>query len=209
MSRDGDMNLTCRQCGREFVFSETEQDFYNLKGFLPPSRCRECRSLASVAENHNHNHNHSCAQCGTKLEKEAPVFCTACLKNTQLGLERKVRQGEKVAKAAQAKLKTTEFRKAELEDALYQTEQMVADLDLKVSNLSQDLEKAKEAYVASGWIKPLLQSIEERLKALESTQCESNQRIFEIIHTMQKRYENTGLFDIIKRSLIPYRGQGT
>lgn len=204
MSRDGDINLTCRQCGREFVFTESEQDFYNLKGFLPPSRCRECRSLAE-----NHNHNHACAQCGTKLEKEAPVFCTACLKNTQLTFERKVRQGEKAAKAAQAKLKTAELRKAELEDALYQTEQMVAELELKVSNLSQDLEKAKEAYIASGWIKPLLQGIEERLKALESTQYESNQRIFELIHTMQERYENTSLFDIIKRSLIPYRGQGT
>jgi septal ring factor EnvC (AmiA/AmiB activator) len=204
MSIDSDMNLTCRQCGGEFVFTESEQDFYELKGFSPPGRCRECRSAAE-----NHNHHLTCAQCGTKLEKSAPIFCTTCLQNTQLTFERKARQGQKAAKAAQAKLTAAESRKAELEESLYQAEQLVAELELKVSNLSQDLEKAQEFYVASGWLKPLLKSVEDRLKALENTQCESNQRMFEVIHTMQERYEDTSLLDVIKRSLIPYRGQGT
>ena len=202
MSRNGDMNLTCRQCGEAFAFTRSEQDFYELKGFLPPSRCRECRSATE-----NHNHHHTCAQCGIKLEKETPVFCTTCLKKTQLALERKARQGQKAAKAAQAKLTAAESRKAELEESLYQTEQLAAELELRVSNLSQDLEKAQEFYIASGWLKPLLQRIEERLKVLESAQRESDQRMFEVIHAMQERYEDTSLLDIIKRSLMPYRGQ--
>ena len=204
MSRNGDMNLTCRQCGGEFAFTESEQDFYELKGFSPPGRCRECRSAVE-----NHTHHLTCAQCETKLEKGAPIFCTTCLQNTQFTFERKARQGQKAARAAQAKLTAAESRKAELEESLYQTEQLAAGLELKVSNLSQDLEKAQEFYVASGWLKPLLKSVEERLKALENTQRESNQRMFEVIHTMQERYEDTSLLDVIKRSLIPYRGQGT
>ena len=204
MSRDGDMNLICRQCGGEFAFNKSEQDFYELKGFSPPGRCRECRSATE-----NHTHHLTCAQCGTKLEKGAPIFCTTCLQNTQLAFERKTRQGQKIAKAAQAKLTAAESQKAELEESLYQTEQLVAELELKVSNLSQDLEKAQEFYIASGWLKPLLKSVEDRLKAMENTQHESDQRMFEVIHAMQERYENTGLLEIIKRSLIPYRGQGT
>ena len=203
MPRDGDMNLTCRQCGGEFVFTESEQDFYESKGFSLPGRCRECRSAPK-----NHTHHLTCAQCGTKLEKVAPIFCTTCLKNTQLTFERKAKQGQKATNATQAKLTAAETRKAELEESLYQAEQLVAELELKVSNLSQDLEKAQEFYIASGWLKPLLKSVEDRLKAMENTQRESNQRMFEVIHAMQERYEDTSLLDIIKRNLIPYRGQG-
>jgi len=202
MSRNGDMNLTCRQCGGAFIFTRSEQDFYELKGFLPPSRCRECRSATE-----NHNHHHTCVQCGIKLEKEAPIFCATCLQNTQLALERKVQQEQKAAKALQANLKAAESRKAELEESLYQTEQLAAELELKVNNLTQDLEKAQEFYIASGWLKPLLKSVEERLKALERTQRESDQRMFEVIHAIQERYEDTSLLDIIKRSLMPYRRQ--
>ena len=203
MSRNGDINFTCRQCGGTFVFTRSEQDFYELKGFGPPGRCRECRSATE-----NRTPHPTCAQCGIKLEKEAPIFCTTCLKNAQLAFERKASQGQKIAKATQAKLTAAESRKTELEESLYQTEQLAAELEIKVSNLSQDLEKAQESYIASGWLKPLLKSVEERLKALENTQRESDQRMFEVIHTMQKRYEDTSLLDIIKRSLVPYRGQG-
>lgn len=203
MSRNGDMSLTCRQCGGEFAFTRSEQDFYELKGFGPPGRCRECRSATE-----NRTPHLTCTQCGIKLEKEAPVFCTTCLKDTQLASERKASQGQKIAKAAQVKLTDAESRKAELEESLYQTKQLAAELEIKVSNLSQDLEKAQESYIASGWLKPLLKGVEERLKALENTQRESDQRMFEVIHTLQKRYEDTSLLDIIKRSLVPYRGQG-
>lgn len=41
-----DRTLTCRDCGREFVFSAGEQEFYAQKGFLnDPVRCPECRRL--------------------------------------------------------------------------------------------------------------------------------------------------------------------
>lgn len=39
-----DKNLTCKDCGGEFVFTEGEQTFYKEKGFEnDPVRCPECR----------------------------------------------------------------------------------------------------------------------------------------------------------------------
>jgi hypothetical protein len=39
-----DKSLVCRDCGREFVFNESEQAFYKEKGFEnEPARCPNCR----------------------------------------------------------------------------------------------------------------------------------------------------------------------
>ena len=40
-----DKTLTCRDCGREFVFTSGEQEFYQSRGLLnEPGRCPECRA---------------------------------------------------------------------------------------------------------------------------------------------------------------------
>jgi hypothetical protein len=39
-----DKNLTCKDCGKSFVFTEGEQAFYKEKGFEnEPQRCPDCR----------------------------------------------------------------------------------------------------------------------------------------------------------------------
>jgi CxxC-x17-CxxC domain-containing protein len=39
-----DKSLTCRDCGREFVFTAGEQQFYQSRGLLnEPGRCPDCR----------------------------------------------------------------------------------------------------------------------------------------------------------------------
>lgn len=39
-----DQILTCKDCGKQFTFTVSEQEFYNSKGFTnPPSRCPDCR----------------------------------------------------------------------------------------------------------------------------------------------------------------------
>jgi DNA-directed RNA polymerase subunit RPC12/RpoP len=39
-----DKNLICKDCGKEFVFTEGEQAFYKEKGFEnEPQRCPDCR----------------------------------------------------------------------------------------------------------------------------------------------------------------------
>jgi rRNA-processing protein FCF1 len=35
--------LTCTNCGREFLFSLADQEFYQKKGYQPPKRCKQCR----------------------------------------------------------------------------------------------------------------------------------------------------------------------
>jgi CxxC-x17-CxxC domain-containing protein len=39
-----DRTLTCADCGQEFVFTASEQQFYADRGFSDPRRCRSCRS---------------------------------------------------------------------------------------------------------------------------------------------------------------------
>jgi DNA-directed RNA polymerase subunit RPC12/RpoP len=38
-----DMELTCKDCGKTFIFTEGEQAFYAEKGFSNPVRCSDCR----------------------------------------------------------------------------------------------------------------------------------------------------------------------
>jgi CxxC-x17-CxxC domain-containing protein len=39
-----DRTLTCADCGQEFVFTASEQQFYTDRGFSDPRRCRNCRA---------------------------------------------------------------------------------------------------------------------------------------------------------------------
>jgi hypothetical protein len=45
-----DETLTCVDCGREFVFTSGEQEFYALKGFQnKPNRCADCRAARKAS----------------------------------------------------------------------------------------------------------------------------------------------------------------
>src|SRR5262249_39168252 len=45
-----DKTLTCRDCGRQFVFSSGEQQFYKSRGLTnEPGRCPECRRARKAA----------------------------------------------------------------------------------------------------------------------------------------------------------------
>jgi hypothetical protein len=47
-----DKKLTCKDCGKEFVFTVGEQEFYQSKGFEnEPTRCADCRRAKK--EQHN------------------------------------------------------------------------------------------------------------------------------------------------------------
>jgi CxxC-x17-CxxC domain-containing protein len=46
-----DKNLTCADCGQEFVFTASEQDFYGQRGFTEPRRCTSCRASRKAARN--------------------------------------------------------------------------------------------------------------------------------------------------------------
>ena len=82
-----DKILTCRDCGKEFVFSAGEQEFYADKGFAnDPTRCRDCRRLKknSAAGAKAEIFEIVCSKCG-KVDKvpfeprhDIPVYCSEC-----------------------------------------------------------------------------------------------------------------------------------
>jgi hypothetical protein len=45
-----DKTLVCKECGKEFVFTAGEQEFYAERGFQnEPQRCKECRDARKAA----------------------------------------------------------------------------------------------------------------------------------------------------------------
>jgi len=44
-----DKTLTCADCGQEFVFTASEQDFYAQRGFTEPRRCPADRAARKAA----------------------------------------------------------------------------------------------------------------------------------------------------------------
>ena len=66
-----DKTLVCKDCGKEFVFTAGEQEFYAEKGFQnEPQRCKPCRDARkNQARAQKEYFTTVCANCG----KEARV----------------------------------------------------------------------------------------------------------------------------------------
>lgn len=87
-----DKTLGCKDCGAEFTFSVSEQEFYAEKGFQnDPARCPECRSARKRQRNGNvrtsgdrEMFNVTCAECGVDTQvpfrpnNDRPVYCRDC-----------------------------------------------------------------------------------------------------------------------------------
>lgn len=88
-----DRYLTCRDCGSEFVFTVSEQEFFAEKGFTnDPSRCPQCRQARkNQGGNSRGNYRQErqmypavCARCGKETEvpfqprDDRPVYCRDC-----------------------------------------------------------------------------------------------------------------------------------
>jgi DNA repair exonuclease SbcCD ATPase subunit len=196
MLKDADIKLTCRQCGKEFVLARAEQEFYKLKGFALPTRCKECRLTKQSQPEHL-----SCSQCGTEVGKGASIYCTACLESANFELEKKNKQIKMAASAGRTKLEASESRKAEFTELLRQKEQLIAELEEKITHLSEDLDKAQQFYAASGWLQPTLTEIGKRLEDLERAQGEITKKMLQTVRTMQERYEDISLLEMVKRNL--------
>lgn len=87
-----DQTLTCRDCGKEFVWTASEQEFYQKKGFQnAPVRCPSCRALKKARMNEDRGQRQSfeitCSNCGKKdtvpfqPRGDRPVFCRDCFRN--------------------------------------------------------------------------------------------------------------------------------
>lgn len=47
-----DKNIKCRDCGKEFIFSVGEQDFYRKHNYCDPKRCSSCRFIKRKTVEH-------------------------------------------------------------------------------------------------------------------------------------------------------------
>lgn len=89
-----DKTLTCRDCGGEFSFTASEQEFFAEKGFTnDPGRCPQCRAARKQRNNGGFRRGPrtqremfpaTCASCGTETQVpfrpsgERPVYCSDC-----------------------------------------------------------------------------------------------------------------------------------
>ena len=61
-----DKTLVCKECGKEFVFTAGEQEFYAERGFQnEPQRCKACRDARkNAARGPREFFTATCAACG-------------------------------------------------------------------------------------------------------------------------------------------------
>ena len=196
MVKEAGIQLNCRQCGSEFILTKAEQEFYELKGFKLPTRCKECRSVKQTKTQVL-----TCSQCGTELDKSKAMYCANCLQTAHFELEKESKQSKMAASAIRSKLEASESQKAEFAEMLRQKEQELAEIEQKVVALTEDLDKAQQFYAASGWLQPVLTEIEKRLEELERAQHEITYKVLQTIRVMQERYDSLGVVDVIKRNL--------
>ncbi|SEO85188.1 zinc-ribbon domain containing protein [Propionispora vibrioides] len=86
-----DKTLTCRECGAQFVFTASEQEFFAEKGFTnEPGRCPACRARrrqersSNISRPQRQLFDAICAECGAKTQVpfrptgDHPVYCRDC-----------------------------------------------------------------------------------------------------------------------------------
>ncbi len=86
-----DKTLRCEECGNNFEFTVSEQEFYAEKGFSnEPKRCPDCRAARKrnrySGSGDRQMYDAVCAECGAdckvpfKPTGERPVYCSDCFK---------------------------------------------------------------------------------------------------------------------------------
>ncbi|ABZ85185.1 conserved hypothetical protein [Heliomicrobium modesticaldum Ice1] len=89
-----DKYLTCKDCGSEFAFTASEQEFFAEKGFTnEPGRCSPCRATRRGQRNNSGGFGHReerqmfpavCSSCGVETtvpfqpRGDKPVYCRDC-----------------------------------------------------------------------------------------------------------------------------------
>jgi CxxC-x17-CxxC domain-containing protein len=92
MDNFADKNLTCVECGGQFLFSKNEQAFYSERGFTnEPKRCKNCRDKRKTGRDGGSGSSRervmvsvTCDSCGVATEvpftpvSGKPVYCRDC-----------------------------------------------------------------------------------------------------------------------------------
>lgn len=80
-----DKKIACKDCGKEFTWTVSEQEYFQSKGLKnKPTRCRDCRKLnrARVESEYFKITCSGCKQVGEALFKpqdpSAKIYCKNC-----------------------------------------------------------------------------------------------------------------------------------
>ncbi len=83
-----DKTLICKDCGKEFIFTAGEQEFYAEKGFTnEPQRCKNCRDARKASRAKREMFTTTCDECGKETQvpfkptEGRPVYCKECFAN--------------------------------------------------------------------------------------------------------------------------------
>ncbi|MCH5212120.1 MAG: zinc-ribbon domain containing protein [Oscillospiraceae bacterium] len=83
-----DKTFICRDCGKTFIFTAGEQEFYDKHGFgKEPLRCKACRLYKKQRQRQRRDitlYEIVCSRCGAVEEialepkHDRPVYCGSC-----------------------------------------------------------------------------------------------------------------------------------
>ncbi len=217
MPKDTDMTLICRQCGKEFVFSRAEQEFYELKGFVLPLHCKECRN------SRKNQTSQVCSTCGMEIPKGKPMYCSCCLTAVHLDHEldyQKIQQmleeaqtklrafeGEKTGQADEIKrqLNILESEKMRLSETVQQKEQIISGLREQLQKTSLELEKSLKHHESLDYLEPTLTRFKLRLDSIERSQSDLANRLVQLIRQIEDPRENNGIMEGLRRLFRPHQ----
>ena len=104
-----DKNLTCKDCGKEFVWASGEQQFYADKGLQnPPGRCQDCRKQKKDQKTNRQMFSIICKECGKEgqvpFQPRNPndVLCADCFAASKATVEPKEPKEPKEQKEPEA-----------------------------------------------------------------------------------------------------------
>lgn len=84
-----DKTLKCSDCGADFTFTASEQEFFAGKGFVnEPGRCQTCRAARKAQRGNSGSGSYSSNGGGYRQQREMhPAVCATCGKDTQVPFE--------------------------------------------------------------------------------------------------------------------------
>jgi CxxC-x17-CxxC domain-containing protein len=80
-----DKILVCADCGQQFVFTASEQDFFAQRGFSEPKRCAPCRNARKAARPDGGGHSGGSGGGYDRGPRQMfPATCSRCGKETEV-----------------------------------------------------------------------------------------------------------------------------
>ena len=83
----GDLLLQCSDCGQEFVFTASEQQFFQERGYSSPKRCKQCRQAKQGAGSYGQQGSGRATGYSSSSGVETTVVCASCGQTTTVPFE--------------------------------------------------------------------------------------------------------------------------